>query len=158
MADRVAHEGGRALQKLTDRQVSARLAAYNPGGAFERKLHALWDEAGDLIEAAVRASGGETAADRTRLSFTQPVDAAWVHAVAALGFEIYTKGSSVPAEMDRRARLVAGLISAFRERFGDLPGFAQAVATPQRLASHESDVILVQVALLEANSAAEARG
>src|SRR5438067_543713 len=158
MADRVAHEGGRTLQKLTDRQVSARLAAYNPGGAFERKLHALWDEAGDLIEAAVRESGGETAVDRTRLSFTRPVDAAWVHAVAALGFEIYTRGSSVPAEMDRRAGLVAGLVVAFRERFGDGPAFAQAVETLQRLAAYESDIILAQVALLEANAAAEARG
>src|SRR5919205_1609313 len=109
MADYASHEDGRTLQKLTDRQVSNRLAAYNPGGEFEEKLHALWAEAGDLIEESVRESGGETALDRTRLSFTRPVDAAWVHAVAALGFEIYTRGTSVPAEMDRRARLVAGL-------------------------------------------------
>src|SRR3954470_2712471 len=157
MANTVAH-GEKILQKLTDRQVSNRLAAYNAGGAFEAKLRALWEEAGDLIEAAVRESGGETAVDRTRLSFSRPVDAAWVHAVAALGFEIYTKGSSVPAEMDRRARLVAGLVAAFRDRFGEGPAFAQAVETLQRLAAYESDIVLAQVALLEANEAASARG
>ncbi|MBV9931439.1 MAG: chemotaxis protein [Alphaproteobacteria bacterium] len=157
MSGYVAH-GEQKLQKLTDRQVSARLAAYNEGGQFEARLRALWEEAGDLIEAAVSDSGGETAVDRTRLSFTRPVDAAWIHAVAALGFEIYTRGSSVPAEMDRRARLVAALVTAFRDRFGDGPAFAQAVETLQRLAAYESDIILAQVALLEANAAAEARG
>jgi methyl-accepting chemotaxis protein len=150
---------GATLQRLTDRQVAHRLAAYNPGGEFERALAQLWAEAGDIIESAVRASGGESAARRTRASFTHPVDEAWVHAVAALGFDIYTQGLPVPEEMDRRARLVGSLCSAFRTRFADdEAGFCRAVETLQRLAAYESDIVLAQVALLEADEAAEARG
>jgi methyl-accepting chemotaxis protein len=152
-------QDGQALQKLTDAQVAHRLTVYNPGGEFERALAALWADAGGVIEASVRRSGGEAAASRTRESFTRPVDSAWIHSVAALGFEIYAKGINVPEEMDRRARLVASLCSGFRELFGaEDPRFCQAMETLQRLAAYESDIILAQVALLEANAAAEARG
>jgi len=159
MADAFRDKDGIILQKLTDAQVAHRLRAYNPDGGFERALAWLWTEAGDLIEAAVLASGGEAAARRTRESFARPVDAAWIHAVAGLAFEIYTKGSSVPEEMDRRACLVASLCAGFRERFaGDETGFCRAIETLQRLAAYECDIILAQLALLEANEAAEARG
>ena len=149
---------GLHLQGLSEGQVAHRLAAYNPGGEFERSLAELWAGAGDLIEAAVRDSGGEAAARRTRESFTRPVDSDWVHAIAALGFDIYTERLPVPEEMDRRARLVASLCSAFGERFADDPAsHYRAVETLQRLAAYESDIILAQLALLEAEEEAEAR-
>jgi|GEM_PF-3365233 len=157
MADGFHEKDGRRLQKLTDAQVAHRLRAYNPDGGFERGLAWLWAEAGDLIEAAVLASGGEPAARRTRESFNRPVDSDWIHAVASLGFDIYTRGTSVPEEMVRRASLVASLCAGFRDRF-DEAGFCRALDTLQRLAAYESDIILAQVALLEANEAAEARG
>src|SRR5687768_16876870 len=103
MADAFQDGNGQKLQKLTDAQVAHRLDSYNKSGEFERELGWLWAGAGDLIEAAVLASGGEAAVRRTRESFTRPVDSAWIHAVARLGFDIYTKGISVPEEMDRRA-------------------------------------------------------
>ncbi|MEA3064085.1 MAG: methyl-accepting chemotaxis protein, partial [Sphingomonadales bacterium] len=158
MADGFQERDGQLLQKLTDAQVAHRLRAYNPDGRFERELGWLWAEAGDLIEAAVLASGGEAAAKRTRESFTRPVDSAWIHAVASLGFDIYTRATPVPEEMDRRARLVASLCAGFRERFADEAGFCRALEALQRLAAYESDIILAQVALLEANEAAAARG
>jgi methyl-accepting chemotaxis protein len=158
MADAFHHRDGQILQKLTDEQVARRLDAYNPDGEFERELAWLWAQAGDLIESAVLASGGEAAARRTRESFTRSVDSDWVHEVARLGFDIYAKGSSVPKEMDRRARLVASLCSGFRTRFEDEAGFCRALEALQRLASYESDIILAQLALLEANAAAAARG
>jgi methyl-accepting chemotaxis protein len=157
MADDRRDRDGTLLQKLTDAQVERRLSAYNPGGGFERELAWLWAEAGDLVESAVTASGGEAAAKRTRESFTRPVDADWIHAVAGLAFDIYTSGLPVPEEMDRRARLVASLCAAFRDRF-DEAGFRRAVEALQRLAAYESDIILAQLALLEANEAAAARG
>jgi methyl-accepting chemotaxis protein len=157
MADGFQQRDGQLLQKLTDAQVAHRLRAYNQDGEFERELGWLWAGAGDLIEAAVLASGGEAAALRTRQSFTRPVDSDWIHAVASLGFDIYTRGSSVPEEMDRRARLVASLCAGFRDRF-DEAGFCRALETLQRLAAYESDIILAQVALLEANEAAATRG
>ncbi|HEX8241454.1 MAG TPA: methyl-accepting chemotaxis protein [Allosphingosinicella sp.] len=158
MADAFHHRDGKILQKLTDEQVANRLRTYNPDGGFERELAWLWKEAGDLIEAAVLASGGEAAARRTRESFTRPVDSAWIHDVARLGFDIYAKGLSVPQEMDRRARLVASLCSGFRARFEDEAGFCRALEALQRLAAYESDIILAQLALLEANAAAAERG
>jgi len=158
MADSFHDRDGQILQKLTDAQVAHRLDAYNKGGGFERELGWLWAEAGDLIETAVLASGGDAAVRRTRESFTRPVDSAWIHAVARLGFDIYTRGLSVPEEMDRRARLVASLCAGFRERFADEAGFCRALEALQRLAAYESDIILAQVALLEANEAASARG
>jgi methyl-accepting chemotaxis protein len=157
MADDHRDKDGILLQKLTEGQVAKRLRAYNGDGGFERELAWLWSEAGDLIEASVLASGGEAAARRTRESFTRPVDKDWIHAVAGLAFEIYTLGLPVPEEMDRRARLVGGLCSAFRERF-DGAHFCRAVEALQRLAAYESDIILAQLALLEANAAAAARG
>ncbi len=153
------HQDGRTLQKLTDKQVAARIAAYNPDGRFEQALAELWADAGDVIETAVGESGGEDAVRRTRDTFTRPVDEAWIHGVAALAFEIYTRSLPVPAEMERRARLVAALCGIFRTRFpGDDGKFCAAVETLQRLAAYESDIILAQLALLEANEAAEARG
>jgi methyl-accepting chemotaxis protein len=158
MADAFHHRDGTILQKLTDEQVANRLRAYNPGGELERELRWLWAQAGDLIESAVLASGGEAAAARTRESFTHPVDSAWIHEVARLGFDIYAKGASVPDEMDRRARLVASLCAGFRDRFEDEAGFCRALEALQRLAAYESDIILAQLALLEANAAAAERG
>jgi methyl-accepting chemotaxis protein len=95
---------------------------------------------------------------RTRSSFTLPVDSDWIHEVAALGFDIYAKAAPVPEEMDRRARLVAALCAAFRARFDGEAGFNRAIEALQRLAAYESDIILAQLALLEANAAAAARG
>jgi methyl-accepting chemotaxis protein len=158
MADAFHHRDGMILQKLTDEQVSNRLRAYNQSGEFERELAWLWANAGDLIEAEVEASGGEAAVRRTRESFTRPVDPAWIHEVARLGFDIYAGGASVPQEMDRRARLVASLCARFRERFEEESGFCRALEALQRLAAYESDIILAQLALLEANEAAAERG
>ena len=159
MPDALRDRDGQTLQKLTEAQVADRLAAYNPGGEFEASLSWLWSEAGDLIEAAVLASGGEAAAARTRVSFNRAVDGEWIRDCAQLGFEIFTTKLPVPREMDRRARLVATLCVSFAERFaGRAEDFHRAVETLQRLAAYESDIILAQLALLEANEAAAARG
>ena len=63
------------LMKLTDQQVSARLAAYNPDGLLERNIHQLWDDAGDIIEAEVRAQFGADAARAAEEHYTGKVDA-----------------------------------------------------------------------------------
>ena len=49
------------LQRLTDEQVNARLAAYADKGRFEANMHWLWDQAGDIIEEVVLAILGERA-------------------------------------------------------------------------------------------------
>ena len=76
-------ENGLQLQKLTDSQVANRLGAYNADGGLERDLAFLWHGAGEAMEAAMRDGGGEEAAQQLRSRFNRPVDAEWIHAVAA---------------------------------------------------------------------------
>jgi len=55
------------LQRLTDEQVNARLAAYNGDGSLDRDVKLLREKVVDLIEAEVRNHFGTEAADRVRL-------------------------------------------------------------------------------------------
>jgi len=158
MASFYVHEDGSKLQKLTDGQVSNRLAAYNPDGRFERDLRALWAEAGDKLESRMRTSGGEEAAGQLRHRFTSPVDVEWIQSVAAYGIELYARKLSVPTVIDKRGRLTAELCSVLIEHFGTDERLAGAIDTLCRLRAYETDIVLAQIALLEANEAAESRG
>ena len=150
---------GRKLQKLTDAQVAARLSAYNEGGGFAQALADLWREAGEIVEDTVREAAGEEAAGRIRARLTTAVDEHWVHDIAEFGFHLYAGGRSVPEVIERRAGLAAAVCEALHRHFGeDGAAFRRANATLHRLAAFENDIILAQVALLEANEAAENRG
>jgi methyl-accepting chemotaxis protein len=157
-------EDGSRLQKLTDKQVSARLAAYNENGALERDLRTLWDEAGDLLQKVVRdqagdEKSGQAAAERIERRLTSRVDPEWVNEIALYGIKIYARGLSVPVAMDKRSRSMAYVYEAFRGRFADEPEkLFKLTETAQRLCAYESDIVLAQVALLEANEAADRRG
>jgi methyl-accepting chemotaxis protein len=169
MADFHVYEDGSKLQKLTDEQVARRLAVYASDGRFERDLRALWEDASDLILEAVRTQAETSRAGRkaspqelmeeTRRRFTSPVDAAWIQDVASFGFEIFKHSLSVPVVIDERARLKAGLCDSFRERFAkDADKLSRAIRTLHLLSGYETDILLAQVALLEAGQAAEQRG
>jgi len=148
-----------ALQPLTDDQVTSRLDAYNPSGSLERDIRALWDNAGDIIEAEVREQFGDEAANRARGHYTSRVDAAWIQAVAEYGRRIFVEKSSVPAYIAARDQLISRISGRLFERFATEPDrLLECVTALQRLTSYETDIILAQVALLEANEAAEARG
>ena len=158
MTDSHSHKDA-SLQPLTEAQVTARLRAYNAGGDFERDLRQLWSDAGDLIEGLVREHFGDEAAAPVKTHYTSAVDAAWIQSVADYGIRIYTDKRDVPTYIAARARLTTALFSAFQERFsGDHAKFLWAADTLQRLVNYETDIILAQVALLEANAAAEGRG
>jgi methyl-accepting chemotaxis protein len=147
------------LQRLTDEQVSARLAAYNADGSLERDVHRLWEQAGDIIEAEVRGQFGADAARSLKAHYTGAVDAAWVQDVAEYGRRIYREKTSVPAYIAARDELITRIIERMFERFsGDSAALQQCVSTFQRLTSFETDIILAQVALLEAIEAADQRG
>jgi methyl-accepting chemotaxis protein len=157
-------EDGSRLQKMTEVQVSDRLAAYNKDGSFERDLQSLWAEAGDLLQDVLRAQAEDEqsaaeAADRIRKRLTSPVDAEWIHSIAMFGIEIYTRKLSVPVVMHKRSRSMAYIYEAFGKRFADQPEkLFKHTETVQRLCAYESDIILAQLALLEVNEAAERRG
>jgi methyl-accepting chemotaxis protein len=52
------------LQRLTDEQVKARLAAYNPGGALDADIELLRENAHDIIAEEVATHFGQERADR----------------------------------------------------------------------------------------------
>ena len=147
------------LQRLTDEQVSARLQAYNPGGSLERDIHLLWEHSGTIIEDETRDQFGADATARLRAHFSGKVDFDWVQAIAEQGRGIYREKTSVPAYIAARDQLVTRVIARMFEEFtGDAPKLEQCVSTYQRLTSFETDIILAQVALLEAIEAADQRG
>ncbi|MCL6683505.1 methyl-accepting chemotaxis protein [Sphingomonas alba] len=148
-----------ALQPLTDTQVQNRLDAYNAGGKLERDIRALWDDSGDLIEAEVRDQFGEQAAERVRKHYTSKVDADWVQEIAEYGRRIFSEKTSVPAYIAERDKLVGKITARMFERFAAEPDrLLENTLSFQRLTTYETDIILAQVALLEADDAAEARG
>ncbi len=147
------------LQQLTDGQVGARLQAYNPDGSLERDIQALWQDAGDIIDAEVRAQFGNEAAERIHNHYSGKVDASWIQNVAEYGRRIYHEKTSVPDYIVSRDQLITRIIAKLFDRFGDNPEALQrSVAAFQRITSFETDIILAQIALLEAIEAADSRG
>jgi methyl-accepting chemotaxis protein len=148
-----------ALQPLTDTQVQNRLHAYNPGGTLERDIRGLWDDASDIIRDCARSHFGEPAVAVVERHYTAKVDAIWVQNVADFGQRLFSEKQSVPEYIATRDKLISDIIARLFENFaGDQAKLCHLVTALQRLTSYETDIILAQVALLEANEAAEARG
>jgi methyl-accepting chemotaxis protein len=147
------------LQRLTDEQVSARLAAYNAGGSLDRDIQLLRENAGDLIEAEVRGQFGAEAAQKVEKHYSGKVDAAWVQDVAEYGRRIFREKTSVPNYIAARNELVSRVLAQAFDRFARQPELAQDCARAlQHVTTIETDIILAQVALLEAIEAGNARG
>jgi methyl-accepting chemotaxis protein len=147
------------LQRLTDEQVGARLAAYNSDGSLDRDVALLREKVGELIESEVRDHFGKEAADKVRAHYAGRVDSDWVQEVAEYGRRIYREKTSVPQYVAARDRLITRVVDGIFERFASDVGLVEeCVKAFQRLTTIETDIILAQVSLLEANEAADARG
>ena len=147
------------LQRLTDQQVSARLAAYNAGGSLDRDLQLLREKAGDLIETEVREQFGADVAATVKTHYAGKVEADWIQNVAEYGRRIFHDKTSVPQYIAARDQLITRVVGGMFERFGDDQHELQTcVAAFQRLTTIETDIILAQVSLLEAIEAADQRG
>jgi methyl-accepting chemotaxis protein len=77
------------LQRLTDEQVSARLAAYNSGGSLDRDIALLRENATDLIATEVIDHFGQERAERYAAVYSNKVDSAWIQGIADYGRRIY---------------------------------------------------------------------
>jgi len=151
--------GETGLQQLTDEQVLARLAAYNPGGSLDRDLELLRENAGDLISAEVVAQYGPERAERFATMCASKVDAAWIQGIADFGRQIYRDKTSVPAYMAARTETEGRIITRLTECFaGDPEKLAQCLSAFARVSAIETDIILAQVSLLEAIEAGDQRG
>ena len=147
------------LQRLTDEQVNARLAAYNAGGALDHDIALLREKAGDLIASAVRDQFGKEAAEQVKTHYSGKVDASWVQSVAEYGRRIFQERTSVPTYVAARDRLISSIVADMFDRFReDREALQACVVAFQRLTTIETDIILAQISLLEAIEAADSRG
>jgi len=147
------------LQRLSNEQVASRLEHYADGGAFESSLRWLWDQAGEMLQDACRRQFGDEGASVVAAYMTRPIDVAWVHTVAKHGRLMYVAKKSVPEFIAARAAMIRDVLRNFEESFaGRAEDRITATYTFLRLMTFSEDIILAQVAVLEANEAADARG
>jgi methyl-accepting chemotaxis protein len=147
------------LQKLTDQQVSARLAAYNPGGQLDLDLQLLRDNVADLLSEEILAQFGPERAERYAQILAGQVDSSWIQGIAGYGREIYQNKTSVPVYIAARTQTAARIVSRIADRFANDPAkLKECTGAFLRLSTFETDIILAQVALLEAIEASEGRG
>jgi methyl-accepting chemotaxis protein len=147
------------LQRLTDDQVNARLAAYNGDGSLDRDVALLRDNVTDIIKAEIVAQFGRERAERFAANYSAAVDASWIQSVADYGRHIYAEKVSVPAYIAARTQAGSRIVARIAERYADDGDkLEQLLCAFQRLGAFEIDIILAQVSLLEAIEAADLRG
>jgi len=147
------------LQRLTDEQVASRLSSYCENGHFEASLRRLWDDAGAVIEQASHTHFAGDVGSLGRDHFTRPVDEAWVRSVAEQGLKMFAGKRSVPEFIAARARMAKEVIRGFDECFaGRADERIEAIDAFLRVMTFSQDIVLAQIALLEANEAADERG
>ena len=147
------------LQRLTDEQVASRLRAYGDGGKFQDSLRWLWGQAGDVIEECSRRHFGEEAVKLNRAYFTKQIDESWIRTVAERGVDMYVKRKSVPEFVAAHNNMARDVVAEFEDRFeGKSEDKVVAIDTFYRALAYGEDIVLAQIALLEAQDAADARG
>ena len=147
------------LQRLTDSQVSARLAAYNPDGSLERDLKLFKDHMLELVVAEIGTQFGSDRADHYSSIYSGKIDATWIQSIAEYGRQIYRDKTSVPEYIADRFDIANRVFSALTEQFrNDSQQLANCISAYYRIDIIETDIILAQVALLEAIEAADQRG
>src|SRR6476660_7427402 len=107
------------LQRLTDEQVNARLAAYNGDGSLDRDVKLLRDNIADIIATEIVAQFGQARAERFAENYSGNVDARWIQGVAEYGRQVYAEKVSVPAYMTARTQAATRIVTRITERYSD---------------------------------------
>ncbi|PTQ10854.1 chemotaxis protein [Sphingomonas oleivorans] len=127
---------------LDESEIALRLSAYNGDGRLRQDLARLWDRAGSVVMEATRAflrpspddhhpspigatsrRFGETVERLVRTMFEQPIDAAWIQAIAHHGTIIAEEGVALPLVTDLIARHWSAVHRRIAARFGDDAAF-----------------------------------
>ena len=147
------------LQRLSDEQVKARLAAYNGDGSLERDIALLREHALDLIIGEVVSDCGQQRADLYAPVYSGKVDSAWIQLIADYGRKIFAEQTPVPTYMAEHAMIAGRIIDKMTERFADNASLlGECVKAFNRMEMIETDITLAQVSMLQANEAADRRG
>jgi methyl-accepting chemotaxis protein len=144
-------------KRMSDEQVSMRLAAYGDDGRFGDELAWLWGEAGELIEAAAKAGLGSSGAELYKNIFTSPVDQLWVRGIADAGTRL--DGGKLPQATAARsafnARALASLAAHFEGRDSDRERAFEAFS---RVVDYTGEIIATQAASNASAAPAKASG
>ena len=147
------------LQRLTDPQVSERLGAYNRTESLDRDIALFKECALGFVVAEIREQFGPERAERYAGIYTGKVDATWVQSIAEYGRQIFKNHTSVPEYIADRIEIANRVFAALTEQYqSDAKQLASCISAYYRLDLIETDIILAQVALLEAIEAADKRG
>ena len=147
------------LQRLTDQQVGERLNAYNRSGSLDRDIELFRERVLSFVVAEVRSQFGPERAERYAEVYERKVDTAWVQSIAEYGRQIFRDHASVPAYIADRLEIADRVFAALTEHYqDDAREVATCMGAYYRLDVVETDIILAQVALLEAIEAGNARG
>src|SRR3954453_21554854 len=147
------------LQRLTDEQVSARLKAYNPGGKLDPDWKLFKEHMLGPVIAEIEAQFGSDRARRYSAIYDGNIDAAWIQSIAEYGRDIYHDRTPVPEYIAARFEIATRVFAALTKQFHtDCEQVASCISAYYRIDIIETDIILAQVALLEAIEAADARG
>ncbi|WP_294172994.1 methyl-accepting chemotaxis protein [uncultured Sphingomonas sp.] len=146
------------LQRLSDSEVSERLAVYGDGGQLEESLRWLWKDAGEVIYAVLRRHYGEEIASFNRDLLNRPVDEQWIRSIAERGIQMFSDGASIPEFAAARAKVAGHILRAFRTHFGDRSDdLVRAFETYAKVMTYGQDIIIAQISLLKADQVANAR-
>src|SRR5689334_14610354 len=131
------------LQQLTDQQVKARLAAYNPDGSLEGDIAMLRENVADIIAEEITAQFGPERAALYANVYSAKVNADWIQGIAEYGRRIYREKTSVPVYMAARADAAGRIIARMVDRFASEPQKLQeCVGAFMRMKTYETDIIL----------------
>jgi methyl-accepting chemotaxis protein len=147
------------LQRLTDQQVQARLAAYNRDGSLDREMKLFKDSVLPTVVAEIGRQFGADRADRYAAIYAGKFDAGWIQSIAEYGRQIYVEKVAVPDYVADRVEIAERVFEALTAEFRSDPArLAGCMAAYYRFDLIETDIILAQVSLLEAIEAADQRG
>jgi methyl-accepting chemotaxis protein len=146
------------LARLTDQQVSSRLAAYNADGSLDRDIELFKERALGFVVAEIREQFGPERAERYAKIYSGKVDAGWIQSIAEYGRQIFREHTSVPDYIADRIEIADRVFADLTEHCEDPSQLASSMAAYYRLDVIETDIILAQVSLLEAIEAADQRG
>ena len=104
------------LQRLTDEQVNARLAAYNGDGSLDRDIKLLRENVADIFAEEIIAQFGQERAARFAENYAGKVDANWIQAVAGYGRQVYADKVSVPVYITARTDAATRIVTRITER------------------------------------------
>jgi methyl-accepting chemotaxis protein len=138
--------------RMSDEQVSARVAAYGQDGRFGEDLAWLWSEAGELIEAAAQGAIGASGSQHCKNLFSGSVDSNWVRELAD---EASRHGRKLPQYFASRATFASQVNEAFFSHFaGREDEGRRALDTFQRAMTFSGEIIATQAAGGGSSSAA----